>query len=48
MSSPSPLVLISPEDLEALATRAVRKALTAASDEGMLSQTAAPAGTRTL
>jgi hypothetical protein len=40
------LVVITPEELEAIIARAVRRALTAAADDGMVSQASSPLGSR--
>jgi len=40
------IVVITPEELELIVMRAVRKALSAAADEGMVSQTGSPLGPR--
>lgn len=45
--TPGPsLVVLTPEDLEALVVRAVRRALTAAADDGMTPQSGSPLGPR--
>jgi hypothetical protein len=43
---PQTLIALSPEDLEAIVARAVRRALNTAADDGMISQTGSPLGPR--
>jgi hypothetical protein len=46
VSSSQTLIALSPEDLEAIVARAVRRALTSAADDGMVNQSGSPLGSR--